>query len=368
MKYIKIIILLLFSASVAQSQNIVTLPLASLETSISESSGLITIAGKLITHNDSGNDACLYEIDSITGNVVRTVTVANAFNHDWEDIARDNQYIYIGDIGNNDGDRTDLKIYRISISDYLNASNDIVYADSICFSYLDQTNFTPSPYTSNYDAEAIIATTNSLFIITKNWLNQKANLYRVPKLPGTFQLQLIDSLNTQGLITGATYNTANNVVMLCGYSFANNFVVKLSQFDPNDIFNCNYEFLYLQTPNIMQIEAICPKDTIEYYLTSESSQNGDATLYRINTELLTGINKPKEKTIRIFPNPANSFINIDTNEPTITIIYGMNGKEILKSSSHNIKIEKLQVGIYFVKITNRKGLRQISKLLVVDNT
>jgi hypothetical protein len=33
--------------------------------------------------------------------VLRTVAITNATNVDWEDIAQDASYIYIGDIGNN---------------------------------------------------------------------------------------------------------------------------------------------------------------------------------------------------------------------------------------------------------------------------
>jgi hypothetical protein len=66
----------------------------------------------IITHNDSGGQANLYEINASTG-ALRTVAITNATNVDWE-YAQDASYIYIGDIGNNFGNRTDLKIYKIS--------------------------------------------------------------------------------------------------------------------------------------------------------------------------------------------------------------------------------------------------------------
>ncbi|MCD4681234.1 MAG: hypothetical protein K8S00_12690, partial [Bacteroidales bacterium] len=60
-----------------------------LHDSIEETSGLIYLNHKLITHNDSGGEAALYEIDSISGNVVRKVFISNAKNTDWEDICYD---------------------------------------------------------------------------------------------------------------------------------------------------------------------------------------------------------------------------------------------------------------------------------------
>ena len=104
-----------------------------LPTILSESSGAIFFNDKLIIHNDSGNENKLHELDTITAAVTRTVTVTNATNTDWEDIAQDDLSIYIGDIGNNSGNRTNLKIYKILKSDYQNSTN--VTAEIINFSY-----------------------------------------------------------------------------------------------------------------------------------------------------------------------------------------------------------------------------------------
>ena len=121
----------------------------SLDATVNETSGLLYINNTLITHNDSANTNQLFDIDTTTGNVTRTVTITNATNVDWEDLTKDDTYIYIGDFGNYEGDRTDLKVYRIAISDYLNNSS--VTADVINFSYADQTDFTTSPFATNFD-------------------------------------------------------------------------------------------------------------------------------------------------------------------------------------------------------------------------
>jgi hypothetical protein len=88
--------------------------LGDLPSTISETSGLLFFNGKLITHNDSGNTAQLFEVDTTSLQLTRTVTVLNAENIDWEDLAQDDAYIYVGDFGNNSGTRTDLVIYRIN--------------------------------------------------------------------------------------------------------------------------------------------------------------------------------------------------------------------------------------------------------------
>ena len=101
---------------------------------LNESSGAIFFNDKLIIHNDSGNENKLYELDTNSRVITRTVTVTNATNVDWEDITQDNTSIYIGDIGNNNGDRNDLKIYKINKSDYLISNN--VTAEIINLSYI----------------------------------------------------------------------------------------------------------------------------------------------------------------------------------------------------------------------------------------
>ena len=90
-----------------------------LPANLSESSGAIFFNNKLITHNDSRGENKLFELDTITEQVTRTVAISNATNIDWEDITQDDTSIYIGDIGNNSGNRTDLKIYKISKTDFV---------------------------------------------------------------------------------------------------------------------------------------------------------------------------------------------------------------------------------------------------------
>jgi len=74
-----------------------------LPSNIVESSGAIIFNNRLITHNDSGGENKLFEVDLTTQQVARTVTISNATNIDWEDITQDDTFIYIGDFGNNNG-------------------------------------------------------------------------------------------------------------------------------------------------------------------------------------------------------------------------------------------------------------------------
>ena len=110
MKHFIITIIFLFSLLSSSAQ--IALDLTNLQSpTLDESSGLLFYNNKIITHTDSGGKAELYEIDATMGKVTRTVNITNAENVDWEDIGQDGTHIYIGDIGNNSGNRTNLKIY-----------------------------------------------------------------------------------------------------------------------------------------------------------------------------------------------------------------------------------------------------------------
>jgi hypothetical protein len=89
--------------------------------SIDESSGIVasrTTPGMYWTHNDSGDGPFIYAFDNRGRNRgVWRVTGARA--DDWEDIAAGpgptpgTNYLYIGDIGDNSGNRSSIIVYRL---------------------------------------------------------------------------------------------------------------------------------------------------------------------------------------------------------------------------------------------------------------
>ncbi|MEO8773887.1 MAG: T9SS C-terminal target domain-containing protein [Gelidibacter sp.] len=216
MKHIVTTLLLVFSLLTGSAQN--ALDITQLQTpALDETSGLLFYNNSIITHTDSGGKAELYEINARTGAITKTVRITNASNIDWEDIAQDSSYIYIGDIGNNSGNRTDLKIYKISKHDF-NTTNGNVTAEIISYSYADQLDFSRRPNNTNWDAEALIYYGNQLLVFTKNWLDNKTNVYSIPKNSGTHSAVLVCSYNTNGLITGADISFDESVIYLTGYS------------------------------------------------------------------------------------------------------------------------------------------------------
>src|SRR5262245_44525722 len=88
---------------------------------IVEASGIATSIvhpAVMYVHNDSGDSARFFALDGHTGRTVATYTVPGATNIDWEDIAvaRDRRgvpSVWLADIGDNDANRTEVRIYRV---------------------------------------------------------------------------------------------------------------------------------------------------------------------------------------------------------------------------------------------------------------
>ncbi|MFT6924028.1 MAG: hypothetical protein ACJA1C_003048 [Crocinitomicaceae bacterium] len=341
--------------------------IATLQDSIQETSGLIYLEGKLITHNDSGGAPMLYELDSISGNITRSVFIENATNTDWEDICFDSTYIYIADFGNNSGSRTDLKVYRLLISDYLLTPNDTVTVDTINFSYFDQTDFSPSTLSTNFDAESIFSYNDSLFIFTKNWGNNWTNIYALPKTPGTYQAEKVDSIDVQGLITGGTYNDSTNTILLSGYTFTVPFIVEISGFTSNDFSNgtINRYLLTLPAGASIQIESITHFEANQYYLTSELNPIGPPTLYRLDHFPLK-INAFDPVTAYVYPNPASDYIELKGVDFSTVEIYDALGILQKSSDSQSIWISDLTKGTYFLIAKDSAGRTLFSKKLIIQ--
>ncbi len=330
-----------------------------LSSSLGESSGLIFLNGKIITHNDSQGEAALYEIDSITGDYSRKVIVANASNSDWEDITHDSTHIFIGDFGNNGGNRTNLRIFRVLIDDYLNTPNDTVYCDTIQFSYADQTDFTYNPQATNWDCEALASIGDSLYLFSKNWVNAKTYVYPLSKLPGTYVASKSDSINVQGLITGADYHIPSNRLILCGYT-QYPFVVEMN--DPMAMPFGQNSFLRYNLPNtgLIQLEAIVTYDDNKYYLTAETFQAIAVRLYRLEgLNGVAGTGHPEGFQFSIFPNPSHGKFTIILPDESGNIevkIIDIKGKIISANFSQkgNILIveNQLQKGEYLIQISS----------------
>ncbi len=162
----------------------------SLPKELNEISGLELLNDStLIAFNDGGNKSEVYLL-SLEGEWLRTVDVKDTKNHDWEDIAKDDEYIYIGDIGNNENKRDNLSIVKIKISDIL--TRDEVEAETIHFEYAEQKEFPPKKDSLFYDAEGMTWYNDSIWVFTKDRsepFEGNCYVYKIPTKPGKYTVK-----------------------------------------------------------------------------------------------------------------------------------------------------------------------------------
>ena len=342
---------------------------ANLVDTLSENSGLVWAAGKLYTFNDSGSGTKVYEVTA-NGTIVRTIHIANSTNVDWEAMTSDSTYFYLGDFGNNNGNRTDLCIYRLLKSEVTNNALDTVAAEKMNFSWADQLDFTSAYNANDFDCEAFYATEDSLFLFSKNWVDLKTKCYSLPNYwTDTLNATLSSQFDVDGLITDACKDTMNDRIYLLGYknngsNFYTSFIWCLWDHASNFIFSGNKRRIEIgNVLTVSQTEGITLSDNGTAYVSAEKVINIitiPAKLFNLNFsayfEESTGI----ESMLNEAPfQLSNILINEGIIELVINVpfrevyIEDIQGKRIMEIEN---KLSKLPIndfhGLYFLRIDN----------------
>ncbi len=235
-----------------------------LPTVADESSGLARKSGSntFWTHNDSGGKAELYELNG-DGELVSIRPVTNATNIDWEDLADDEQgNIYIGDFGNNNNNRKNLLIYKLS-----QQGGEM---SKISFKYTSQTQFPPPAGQWIYDSEAFFHDGQNLYLFSKNQHSaHKTLLYKIPDQPGDYTISPIDSIQITSPVTSADISPDGQTFALLTYGKVLLFAIENGQINFTKPIGC---FRTVKK----QAEAILFINNTDMILTNEQEQ-----LYRI---------------------------------------------------------------------------------------
>jgi hypothetical protein len=224
-----------------------------LSDSIKESSGLSFVKDKLYTINDSGNSADIFEINPNSGKIINVIKTTNS-NKDWEAITNDGNNFYIGDFGNNEGARKDLKIIKIPIAqDSINFKQNL----DINFYYPEQKDFTPRNLNQNFDGESLVFLNEKLHIFTKEWQSRQITHYEVdPTISDIQPAKLIEKFKLNFVATDAAY--FNRKLYVVGYTKKTEvFLDIFTETEPGIFFKEKPKHYFLGTAfGIGQIEGI----------------------------------------------------------------------------------------------------------------
>jgi hypothetical protein len=346
-----------------------------LPASLQESSGLIYYNNAIWTHNDN-SDLKLYQLNPNDASQIATQTILNCNNTDWEEITQDANFIYVGDFGNNSsGNRTDLHILRIAKNSLFTSSLSV---DTIWFTYSNQTDFSATiGNNTNFDCEAFIVSSDSIYLFTKQWLNQQSTIYVLPKLPGTYSAQLKATIPVNGLITGANFQEEKRLITLIGYSgLLQPFLYLLYDFQGTNFESGNKRKVGLNLP-FHQTEGITSENGIDYYVSNEYFSNAFvATPQKLHTLNLSNFLQPyinsltnhietlnESYNLTLTPNPTNQSISIHSENLTFkTIVISTNFGKIVQQTSGNeaneatLNVASLLPGSYFLSVISNKGI------------
>jgi len=196
----------------AEAESLSPVTLAKLGPHLHESSGLALVDGQLWTMNDSGGEAELTRLELPVGRST-ALALQGAINFDWEALAQSAEHLFIVDCGNNRGDRIWLQLYQIELGALVESGAQAARTD---FRFAD-VEYAVNRRAHNNDCEAATWVGDQLWLFTKNWDDQATRLYRM--VPGVHKQQISSSerFYTDGLVTGADYSEAHQMLALLGY-------------------------------------------------------------------------------------------------------------------------------------------------------
>lgn len=380
MRILYVVFILFFFQLVACSQTVRMI--SNLPSTLSENSGmLVSNENAIWLHNDGGDSAKLYLIDTF-GTILKTILINNVTNLDWEDITYDNQgRVYIGEFGNNNNSRQDLKIYRIPHPDSI--SGNTVAAETIEYYYPEQTAFPPVDSEKKYDTEAIIHFQDSLYLFTKDRTSPHQGytwLYQISADTGTHAAILLDSFQTNQIsyifeVTAAAMSPNQEQLALLGAHT----VWWFTGFTGNRFFDGMVQAVSLNSTT--QKEALDFVDNQRLYFSNESSILGGAALGELDlTSLITSNSLVVEQRILdkvvAYPNPTDKQLNLafelyESASVSIQLL-DVEGKvaqrfpsETLSAGKQilDLSIDAIPTGIYFLRI--KCGQQKYTKRIVI---
>ena len=176
-------------------------------------------------HNDSGDGPRIYPVRR-DGSVYPSerypdspgVLIGGAINVDWEDITvTASGQLLVADCGNNANDRRDLVLYYLP--EPAPTAGRTTTFKKVFFRYPEQQKFPAPEDDFNYDAEAVFALGDEVYLCTKHRSDTKTRLYRLPDggPDEVRSLELVDRFDVRGQVTGADASANGKRLVLLTY-------------------------------------------------------------------------------------------------------------------------------------------------------
>ena len=172
--------------------------------------------------NDSQNKNEIYLFDGNNGKIVQTLILEGADNFDWEEITQDENYLYVGEFGNNLGSRQNLSVFMID-KKQIDPKKEIqkVNYSTLSFYYPEQTSYQIKNRANDFDLEAFFAYKGKLHLFTKEWKSLQTTHYTIdPTITTKQAAKKIETFPTNYLVTAAFISEQQETagIYLLGYT------------------------------------------------------------------------------------------------------------------------------------------------------
>ena len=292
---------------------------------INEASGIVPSIknpGLFWVHNDSGDKARIFAIDSL-GNSIATVYLSGIKNRDWEDICigpgevEGEQYIYIGEIGDNSKRYFPKYIYRI-IEPKLDMNK--IPIDTV-ITEVDRLPFGYENGKRNAETLMIDPSNLDLYIVSKE---QNTKVYKL-SFPYTFYSAPTSNIDTAFIVGTLPFSTAvggdisldGNEILIKKYN-----VIYYWKKDESGTIIDALQKTPITVPYFIepQGEAVCwAPDLSGYYTISEGLHPHLYFYPRITTGIFQNDSYPNDfKLEQNYPNPFNPSTIIKYTIPRVT--------------------------------------------------
>ncbi len=258
---------------------------------LKEISGIISVGNDVWAISDKPHPE-IFRLNK-KANIVQEVKIKNAKVSDVEAITSDGTFLYVGDVGDNEGTRDSRTILKVALKDIRQDKMAEVSSGLIEFTFSDESK-ADKKKDNDFDCESVLATNDKLYLFTKRRTDDQCELYVIPNRPGKYVAKLIAKYDTKGLITDAAINPAKNVVALTGYEKGHEhpFVLLLKNFSGDNFFSGNVERIELtKKKKEWQIEGITFKNNKVVYFSCEETKNVPATLYEAPIKSLNDVGR-----------------------------------------------------------------------------
>lgn len=243
-------------------------PLYSLPNDLKEVSAAEIFEGSTIVWmiEDQGNAAKVYGFDLTQKHPLKIITVENAKNDDWEDLASDlDGNLYIGDFGNNSKKRKEFTIYKLT-----NIENIQNTVEAKVISY------TVPKSMEKEDFESFFLYQGHFYIFSKD--DKKGTVIKVPNRMGNTEATIVSEFNLKGkdeAITSADISNDGTEIILLNHDK----LWKLSNFKGDDFFSGTVEKLPFE--NNTQKEGLCYLTNNTVIITDERNGSEGGNIYSL---------------------------------------------------------------------------------------